>query len=288
MCTLTVIERVGSARSFRVVMSRDESWERASAAPPRWHRLASGLRAIWPVDMQAGGTWVAGGEHGLVLCLMNLNLEPPAVLPAGLRSRGLVIPELIGNPGAEAAIAALGRMRLEEFAPFRMAAVELGVGGRAMRVIEGRWDRRELRVLPHGAGPICMVSSGLGDSRALPRIGLFQELVADDGATPAVQDRFHRHRWEDRPEISVLMAREEARTVSITAVEVEEAGARIGGMGAPRANGSVNGHANGRPAGDASATVRMHYEPVGDAPARAIIRARAGATVRLAAGPGGI
>jgi hypothetical protein len=58
----------------------------------------------------------------------------------------------------------------------------------------------------------------------LPRLGLFDELMAADGVRPETQDRFHRHVWRDRPEISVMMSRGEARTVSVTTVEVVGAG----------------------------------------------------------------
>ena len=37
------------------------------------------------------------------------------------------------------------------------------------------------------------------------------------------QQAFHAHRWPDRPEVSVLMTRRDARTVSRTAIEVTEA-----------------------------------------------------------------
>ncbi len=93
-------------------------------------------------------------------------------------------------------------------------------------VAEVRWARRHLSVARHGPGPLCFVSSGLGDARVAARLDLFEEMVAGPGPTAALQDAFHRHEWPERPEISVMMRRTEARTVSVTTLEVEARGDR--------------------------------------------------------------
>jgi len=79
-----------------------------------------------------------------------------------------------------------------------------------------------------GSAPGVWVSSGLGDDRVGPRLGLFERVVGNSALDPEAQDAFHRHRWGDRPEISVLMERAEARTVSITTVEVAGDRVRMG------------------------------------------------------------
>ncbi len=64
-------------------------------------------------------------------------------------------------------------------------------------------------------------SSGLGDHLvAEPRTRLFESLLDGGRLTPAGQERFHRHRWDDAPQLSVCMSRHDARTVSYTTVEV--------------------------------------------------------------------
>src|SRR5438045_8012571 len=94
MCTLSVIS-VPQARwprgpiGLRVVVSRDEQRERPAALAPRWrpldqsHGLPGPRRAIWPTDPRGGGTWIAAAESGLVLSILNLNLEPEPILPPG-------------------------------------------------------------------------------------------------------------------------------------------------------------------------------------------------------------
>jgi hypothetical protein len=234
MCTISVIpvrsplgvERVqfGAATGFRIVCNRDEDRRRAPAGQPKWRAIdragIAGSRAIWPMDMEAGGTWIAAGEHGLALCLLNLNPEPPLNLRGvrGLKSRGLIIPALIGATDVREAMKRLERLSLKHFAPFRL----VGVDGRTptLAVSEARWDRTQLVVSGHDERPMCFASSGLGDSRVAARLDLFEEMVIDgEGAIADRQDEFHRHTWPDRPEISVLMSRDEARTVSVTTVE---------------------------------------------------------------------
>lgn len=248
MCTVSVIPlRFAAHRGhepihgFRLVTNRDENRARAAATPPRWLEppvASSGhdgspVRLLCPTDAAAGGTWVGVTDRGLALCLLNGNPRPYPVLPGPdrLLSRGLIVPMLAGAADAAIATAMVSRLDLERFAPFALLAVDLpedgsaggaGVSARPPRVMRVQWDRRELSLMEYPAVPVCAVSSGLGDERVTPRLGLFDRLVVatDAGGRPEAQDRFHRHVWRDRPEISVMMSRADARTVSLTTVEV--------------------------------------------------------------------
>lgn len=275
MCTISVIPLLarGSGHSdvtspatgFRIVCNRDEDRRRVPAAHPKWRAIERagipGARAIWPMDMEAGGTWIAAAEHGLALCLLNLNLEPAIDLRGvrGLHSRGLVIPELIGSAGVVEAMKRLERLKLKNFAPFRLVAVD----GREDRltIAEARWDRTALTFRRYEHGPVCFASSGLGDSKVAIRLDLFDEMVVNgDGAVAERQDEFHKHTWADRPEVSVLMSREDARTVSISTVEAV-------------------------PDGRGSWDVVMEYHPIRAEPeVTAEVRAAGGARVSRAAG----
>jgi hypothetical protein len=217
MCTVSVIP-LGAG--FRLVTNRDESPERAPALPPEW-REVGGVRAVWPIDGAAGGTWVAAGEQGLALALLNVNLlqsgGEPGPGPERRLSRGEIIPRLIASASAGEAAAGLARLELERYEPFRLVAVDAANG---VRVVESRWDARSLESREFPAGPACFVSSGLGDRLVEPRLPLFAEMVASAGAFAEQQDAFHAHRWPERPEISVMMDRGAARTVSVTRVAV--------------------------------------------------------------------
>ncbi len=140
MCTLSIISGCGTGdrRGFRIVCNRDEHRERSEASPPAWRTLAGGLRAVWPTDTHAGGTWIAAGDHGLVLAVLNLQPSPPVDVLGikGLLSRGALIPELIGLRDGAEVVRCVSARSLERFAPFRMVVADPGEGG------AWRWWRR--------------------------------------------------------------------------------------------------------------------------------------------------
>jgi hypothetical protein len=227
MCTLTFIAVDGGAGNppgLRVVMNRDELRAREEALAPQWRELAGGeggeggMRAIWPTDPVGGGTWIAANSAGMVLCLLNLNLEPKPELPAGLISRGQIIPRFVQAESGGQLLEALRGADLSRFAPFRLVVAPRATDHEVV-VWECRWDREQLEVIKHERLPVCFVSSGLGDRVVQPRVELFKQRLAVV-PTPEMQDRFHGHQWPGQGDVSVMMGREDARTVSVTTVEV--------------------------------------------------------------------
>lgn len=240
MCTVTIIElghhatpHLAGLSGFRVVVNRDEQRDRLAAMSPRWRPVGDeARRAIWPIDPKGGGTWVGASESGLVLCLLNRNLEPAPELPGGLLSRGVIIPRLISSDSPEEALARLAEFDLDRFAPFRLVLAAprrpTRHGHTGVSVREAVWDRDELSTRAAGPVPACFVSSGLGDSLVECRHDLFASLLASP--TPHAQDAFHRHAWQGREHVSVMMARDDARTVSVTSVEVTPAARGVVGV----------------------------------------------------------
>lgn len=228
MCTVSIIAVAGTSPGVRIVCNRDEQRTRPAASPPRWHALAGGGRGIWPTDTKAGGTWLGASERGLVLALLNYN--PKHGLPAPLfpprQSRGLIIPSLIGLADVAGVARTLERMDFSLFPGFRLIGIDAPrAGGVAYGpMIEATWNGRELGMTNLPPGPACFASSGLGDHRVLPRLDVFRRMVLESGSTAEAQDEFHGHVWPAQPEISVMMNREDARTVSVTTVEVTRAG----------------------------------------------------------------
>lgn len=203
-------------------MNRDELRSRPRALRPTAVDLEAGVRAAWPTDAQAGGTWIAASDRGLVLGLLNGNPAPYPDLPPDdtLISRGLIVPGLIASAGARDAVERVGALDVRRYAPFRLIAADRAV------IADAVWDGSRLRVTRRALRAACFVSSGLGDRLVSPRLGLFRRFMTRHGSGPEVQDAYHRHRWDERPEISVMMSRSEARTVSVTTVEVSSLPAR--------------------------------------------------------------
>jgi hypothetical protein len=211
MCTLTVVSHAGRSR---LVLSRDEQRSRSRALPPAL-RPVGGMVAAFPVDPDGGGTWIAAGERGPVLALINVNDRRPP--PAGpLASRGSVIPALLGAGDLAETIERALTLDTRSMPPFRLALF----AGDELAVLLG--GRGEVRVLECGSvdRPRVFSSSGLGDEVVEhPRERLWTDMLAGAGDPFETQSAFHRHRWPDAGHLSVDMERVDARTVSRTEVE---------------------------------------------------------------------
>lgn len=230
MCTWSVIS-LGPGRGFRVMMNRDEERTRAPALPPRRHELGEGVRAMWPVDLGGGGTWIAASETGLVCAILNGNPAAPQARPVNEVSRGVLIPSLMHHASASAAVAQVRARDLLVHRPFRMVAVDRDGGereGGAVRVTDLVWTGTEAVVSERWCRAACFTSSGLGDERVAGRLHLFDAMVGqlalvagpDSAALDAAQRAFHAHRWPGQDAVSVMMHRADARTMSVASVMV--------------------------------------------------------------------
>jgi hypothetical protein len=212
MCTVTVVP---ARDTIRLACNRDELRSRPAALPPRIQQFGQ-HRAVLPVDPTAGGTWVAVNDAGLALALLNVNAKKlPFAMPTAPQSRGKIIPALLqADTPLSAAFSAL-RLDPAQYAPFRLLLVNSREG------VELRSDGTRIRLVWRLGltRPQLFTSSGLGDQAVeAPRRQLFSEFFGRPGDPLAQQDAFHRHRWPDRPHLSVCMERQDARTVSHTVV----------------------------------------------------------------------
>jgi hypothetical protein len=177
--------------------------------------------AIMPIDPASDGTWIGANDAGLLVTLLNRHrsedASPSPAQKLSLRSRGEIIPGLLRHSTLADALAFAASLDPEEFQPFRLLLL---CGPTIVDVIS---NGRSIQVgaVQSIKCPLLFTSSGLGDERVeSPRRGLFEELFAKDADPARIQDAFHAHTWPDRPHLSVLMSREEARTVSRTVASV--------------------------------------------------------------------
>jgi hypothetical protein len=144
-------------------------------------------------------------------------------------TRGAIIPLLAGCPRLADVVRCLGGDRgdggssrtgrpafLDRYRPFRVVAASRDA------MVEAVWDRNSLRVRQQPLeGPRLRTSSSLGDALVTrPRAALFRQWFRSRPVDPRVQDAFHRHQWPGRTRVSVLMAREDACTASVTTIEL--------------------------------------------------------------------
>jgi len=226
MCTLSAVVQ---GDHLRVVMNRDEQRTRPTALLPRLQDR-SGRLAVFPIDPTAQGTWIAVTDAGMVFALLNRTSkgEPKCEPSRDHVSRGRMILDLLDadTPGEVAR-----RVREVDptiFAPFRLAAIE----GESVSLFTSDGQcisnhRHDVRQ----RNPFMVTSSGLGDELVgPPRTTLFNDMVANPSRGGAAidiferQDAYHAHQWLARPELSVMMNRADARTVSRTVVDVRPTG----------------------------------------------------------------
>jgi hypothetical protein len=224
MCTVSVIHT--GERAVRVVCNRDEVRTRAEALPPSACTLGV-RRAVMPIDPVSGGTWIAASDAGVVMTLLNHKLPGTRTLHVNdgpPRSRGTIIPSILRASSFDDAVEDALHLRPREYDPFRLVILDMQSVG---EVVSDGVALRAFRTTTDGR-PMLFTSSGLGDELVdRPRRELFEQLVPPYFATPAAQDVFHRHTWEGRKHLSVVMSRADARTVSRTMVELWRGGARM-------------------------------------------------------------
>ena len=173
--------------------------------------------AIYPRDPLGRGTWVGVNTAGIAVALLNRYDEDRPGCRNRLTSRGRIAADALECSGLDEVARFSQQLDAVQFAPFRLVAasprhlVVISSDGATVDI-----TRRQL------VAPIMFTSSSLGDRRVGPfRRALFEQLI---GERPelwlAHQSRFHRHQWTERPEISVLMARADAATVSRSTIDV--------------------------------------------------------------------
>jgi uncharacterized protein with NRDE domain len=224
MCTVTVLpeallsnlRRGNDARlRLRVACNRDESITRAPALPPVTQRIGK-RTGVMPVDPDSGGTWIGANDAGIVYVLLNLYSGSPSTVAP--RSRGTIIPPLLGCDSVDAALRHVLELSADDYSPFRLLILD-------RRTLVECWNDdhavRHRRRSLHQA--VIRTSSGLGDDLVTrPRTALFQRFLSAASDPIAADDLFHLHQWRERKELSVRMRRSDARTVSYTVVEIGE------------------------------------------------------------------
>jgi uncharacterized protein with NRDE domain len=218
MCTVTIVPLDDG---FRLRFNRDERRDRPIARPPAMH-MVEARRAVFPVDPTSEGTWIGVNDSGLVIALLNRNEAARSANaardPESRVSRGRIAPVLLACGSPEEALDRCTTLDVAAFDPFRLMIVQKTI---AVAVTsDGRELSHEVVSLSR---PVMRTSSSLGDDLVEgPRRELFEMMLGQQPQSAWLrgQRRFHRHQWPSRRELSVLMERDDARTVSETVIDV--------------------------------------------------------------------
>jgi len=210
MCTLSWVYHGNN--HYEVYFNRDEQRTRLPALEPQ-SMMIDGVHCVMPIDPVGGGSWISTNEHGVTVCLLNYYQGD---VPKGeLTSRGLIIKRLASSSSSQTVDLRLMEMTLENFAPFTV--VSFDTRRTANETVAWTWDGHRL-VRSHAFAPIASAALNFEEASRY-RLDLFNELVM---TTPSneVGLLFHQTYDADFPNLSPLMARDDARTVSFTSVIV--------------------------------------------------------------------
>lgn len=226
MCTVSW--RI-DAGGYELLFNRDERRSRDVAEPPsEWRAKENGLRFFAPLDPEGGGSWIFVNELGLCAAVLNCYetaADSTELPPEGsARSRGRLLIDLAGCADSAAFINGLEACVLRDvYRPFIILSVD-ACGRIALR----RWSGGALQVIRHVFPCFLTTSSRNASTVEQTRRTAFAETVADVNA-PRSSEMTAFHHWQDDhlPEASVLMRRPDARTVSITRVQLTEGRIRM-------------------------------------------------------------
>src|SRR5271166_4815919 len=174
MCTLTFVP---TEDVYLVGMNRDELFSRPIALAPKIFGKGA-MEMVYPQE-PAGGTWIACNSQDNLLALLNWNGSGSHNLSEKRRTRGLVIPQLIGLPDLSTTDFHFQRMNLDRLFPFRL----IGVFRSEKIVYEWRWDGAARQFLRFSWARKHWFSSSLSDSLAEKERGRTCEAAAGEPAS---------------------------------------------------------------------------------------------------------
>lgn len=188
MCSVVILRRPGHAWPLVLGANRDEMAGRRSRPPGRHWPDRPHVRG--GLDEEAGGTWLALNDEGVVACVMNR--EGTLGRMPGLRSRGELPLEALDHADAREAAAALAHLDPRAYRPFNLVVADDRDAFWLSHASDGPGAR--IRVEPVPAGLSMIAAHDLDDPRS-PRIPLYRPLF--EAAAPPDPDAGGWRAWEE-------------------------------------------------------------------------------------------
>jgi uncharacterized protein with NRDE domain len=219
MCTISFLP--AGPEAYLLASNRDELKTRKKESAPEIHWV-HGIRCIWPVDGEAGGTWIAVNEFGCSYTLMNDYQSPEPDLKASsenkkVHSRGHIIPQIAGDRSVEDVTKRLDNMLNSPYKPFRLLMADANNG-----VFMWHFDGKTLKRHHQSFGAGLWVSAGKNESRVLAgRRKVFEAFLKKAYTDPLQRIKdLHTSKIPEPGALAVSMELENVQTVSSTIVEV--------------------------------------------------------------------
>ena len=215
MCTVSWLSRPHGG--YDVFFNRDEQPTRPAKGPER--SFAEAVSYLAPRDVEAGGTWISVNAFGVTVSMTNQYPQPAPAPPADPVSRGLLLASLVDAGSLADVEQRVGRLSLERYRPFAIAAFEPAAPAMSLR-----WDGLALTTERHPEPGFVLTSSGAIPPRLEEtRRAVFAEAIERNGLSAATLSEVHRSHRPERGSLSVCMHRPEAATVSYCHITVDQA-----------------------------------------------------------------
>ncbi len=207
-------------------MNRDELRSRGPEIPPALHESAD-TTWVGPIDSDAGGTWIGTNEYGVTACLLNAYFPigaAPEAIQAGARSRGVIIPEVLGRPSFEQCERWLNNdLDPSDFAGFMLLVVTADVCAHFLWPGHG-----EIQRVAHADEWTFLTSSFIDSSDAEAwRYSAFRAWLEQGARSRDDVPEFHLQRDAGKESLSPLMDRDYSVTRSITQVSADVNESRV-------------------------------------------------------------
>jgi len=204
MCTMTWFTKEDG---YELFFNRDERLSRSRAQLPTIEQ-GDDVAYISPTDADAGGTWIAVNQYGVTVCLLNhYQFEQIETYK-----------KWTDMQSAEQRFKALD---LSDYRAFRMFMVDRGGDNRLFV-----WDGHSARIERNVSTP---KSSSSVDSKDVKtkRKKLFADLNLTDSKQAGDYINYHASHLPSRSKDSVCMHRDDAKTVSLSHVNVSSKGVQF-------------------------------------------------------------
>ena len=212
MCTVSFV-RVKDA--VIITSNRDEHIQRKAAAAPGFHLLPN-KKIIFPKDAKAGGTWFAATDKGVVAVLLNGAFVKHIARPPYLKSRGLVLLDIIE---ADDALLFFKEIELDNIEPFTVILFQ------SLTLYELRWDgsNKHEKLLDTSGNYIWSSATLYSDEAINVRKNLFDQFIKTKKnlTVEAIHD-FHRYNHGDDENGFVINRQTGIKTFSITQAVIKK------------------------------------------------------------------
>lgn len=216
MCTVTTLI---NANNLVITSTRDEQIDRPESTNPILS-VINGVAVMFPRDTKAGGTWFAVNQNQEVLVLLNGADKKHEPNNQYIKSRGLIILDLISTAGI---LGTWQRINLNNIEPFTLVCYS------NKRLYQLRWDaKNKSTVEVNMHSPQLWASSTLYSDEIVERRKVtfdkfsHQQFVSYNDILEFHAQTYHTKYWEKH-----LINKKEITTKSITQVVLTNNSAKL-------------------------------------------------------------